>query len=150
MRANLLSLIPVLYYYLVPVVDVTIGKGSSNQLVENNSIGVDIRLETVGIGVLHSNNFRCLREPRGKVLGSGDREGTTRFLVQTIGSTRISFCINTSPFPKSHLTPCSPSKVWTHWAVPPAANHSIESSLWQGQSHQSSLSIPHAGKCLRT
>lgn len=47
-------------FYLISVCYLGVRELSRHELKENNSIGIDIRLEAVRIVILHPNNLRCL------------------------------------------------------------------------------------------
>lgn len=46
--------------HLISVCYLGVWELSRHELKENNSIGIDIRLEAVGIIILHPDNFRSL------------------------------------------------------------------------------------------
>lgn len=49
--------------YLITTANVAIRQGAGHELVEHNPIGVDIRLEAVGVWVLHTDHFSSLHRP---------------------------------------------------------------------------------------
>lgn len=47
--------------HLVTTANVAIRQGAGHELVKHNPIGVDIRLEAVGVRVLHTNHLSSLQ-----------------------------------------------------------------------------------------
>lgn len=122
--------------YLISASCLRVWELSCHELKENNSIGIDIRLETVRVVILHPDNLRSLWNPK---------QITEKYFFFPFGtSQRISLELL---WWKHNCY--WPSRGWTQRAAPPDVNRSIWPSLWRVQSLQFSLLVLRARKCLR-
>lgn len=127
--------------YLVSVCNHGIRKLSGQQLVKYNTIGVDVRLETVGVTVLHPDHLRSLVHRNCFYLGY--KTCFLSFTVNKIQTNRSNRIIGQT-FPLFNL----PSREWILKVARLDASHSILFSQWPNQNLRSLPLSLHGGRCL--
>lgn len=127
--------------YLVSVCNHRIRELPGHQLIKHNTVGVDVRLETVRVTVLHPDYLRGLEHRHSFYLCYTYKHVSFPFSF----AIRLNHIMWQSDiFQLFYL----PSKEWILKAALPDVSHSISSLPWPSQSLRSSLLNLHGGRCL--